>query len=85
MPEQHPAFQAAVDVGQELARERREAEKEGKKVVPFGQQRVEPADFRSEQRKGGPEMMKATLKGLEAKMGGRRQALKEYRRMLGGK
>ena len=44
MPEQHPDFAAAVEVGQELAQEKRDAFKASRSQVQFGEQRPRGTD-----------------------------------------
>lgn len=85
MPDTNPQFEASVKFGEAMFKARKEAEKQGEKVVPFGMRRIEPAEFRAEQEKGGPAVRKATLERLKREKGGTKQAIKEYRRMMEGK
>lgn len=83
MPDTNPQFEASVKFGEAMFKAHKEAEKQGEKVVPFGKQRIEPAEFRKQQE--DPLVRKATLARLVKEMGGTRQAIKEYRRMMEGK
>ena len=74
MPKQHPDFEAAIEVGQELAALKREARERGKEVVPFGQERVSPATLRK--RLMESKELRRTLLG---KPGGREAILALFR------
>ena len=62
MPERtNHEYDLAVEVGQEVARSLKEARKEAANVVPFGQERVTPAEFWA-QASTNPELLQPMLK-----------------------
>ena len=53
MPNSNPLFKASTELGDELFHSTKDAKKAGAKVTPFGEERVQPADFRRQQDQGG--------------------------------
>ena len=54
-------YDLAVEVGQDIARRNREAKAQAQNVVPFGQERVTPAEFWA-QASANPKLLQQMLK-----------------------
>lgn len=65
MPDKtHPSWKLATEVGEGLAKDRQEAEKQAIHVPAYGKERLEPMEFARRYLEAGPELKMKMLKGM---------------------
>lgn len=74
----HPSWVIATEVGEGLAKDRKEAEKEAVHVPAYGKERLEPMEFAKRYMEAGPELREKMLTGLRAPKDG----MKRVRRFV---
>ena len=60
----HPSWALATEVGEALAKDRKEAEKQAVHVPAYGKERLEPMEFARRYLEAGPELKAKMLKEM---------------------
>ena len=72
----HPSWTIATEVGEGLARDRQEAEKQAVHVPAYGKERLEPMEFARRYLEAGPELKAKMLKEMRQPRDGMGQVRK---------
>ena len=74
MPDKvHPSWALATEVGESLAKDRQEAEKQAVHAPAYGKERLEPMDFARRYLEAGPELKAKMLKEMRQPRDGMKQ------------
>ena len=76
MAKTHESWQLATEVGEALAKDRQEAEKQAVHVPVYGKERLEPMEFARRYLEAGPELKMKMLKDMRQPRDGMGQVSK---------